>query len=88
MDDISGNGGNKISYLSSWLNTTPQGGVVTTVCHQHNKSNIQQPLIFVCRAYNLNGTGTELEEKWLTERYQKKKQREIYSKEALFSTNS
>ena len=76
VDDIRGNGGNKIFRLSSWLNATPQGGTVTTVCHQVDNSNTQQPLIFICRAYNLDGTGTELEGKWLTERHQKKRQKE------------
>ena len=88
VDDIPGKGGNKISRLLSWLDASPQKGPATAVCHQVKKSNYKQPLIFISRVYNLNGTGTELEEKWLTEKYYKKKQGEIYSKDALFSSNS
>ncbi|MHC5141622.1 MAG: hypothetical protein ACYSOD_06375 [Planctomycetota bacterium] len=88
LDKLSGRNKNKLYHLSEWLNGLPQGGNTVSVCYQTGKSYIQQPLIFIYRAYNMDGTGSELETKWLSEKYQKQKRKDLYDREALVTDNA
>jgi hypothetical protein len=55
----------------------PNSGPLEAVCYQTGKGYADHPLIFIFRAYNMNGTGSELEAEWLSEKYQKRKNKQL-----------
>ncbi len=88
VDTLSRRSRDIVYYFSEVQNGLPQGGTVRTVCEKVDKSSVQPPLIFIYSAYNMNGTGSELESKWLTEKYQKQKLKELFDRQALVTDSA
>ncbi|MHC4385975.1 MAG: hypothetical protein ACYSUG_03185, partial [Planctomycetota bacterium] len=75
-DKYSGKSKNKVYRLRQQLHIDPLSSSLVAVCYQAGQSRIQQPLVFVYKTYVV-GTGSELEEKWLSEKYQKRRKKEL-----------
>ncbi len=77
-DDYSYKAGKRVDrHIKSF--GSPNSGPLEAVCYENGQRPVEHPLIFVFRAYNLNGTGNELETKWMSERYQKRKSKQLVS---------